>query len=58
MGCQVPRGHQVPSLTLRDMFRLDGRHVSMGRQVPRGHQGPSSRQVPSPTPRNTFRPDG
>ena len=37
MGHQVPNGRQVPSLTLRDTFRPNGRHVSMGRQVPNGH---------------------
>ena len=31
MGCQVPRGLQVPSLTPGDTFRLESRHVSMGR---------------------------
>ena len=49
---QVPNGRQVPSLTSRDMFHLDGLHVSMGCQVP------NSRQVPSWTPHNTVCPNG
>ena len=46
MGRQVPNGRQVPSLTSRDMFHLDGRQV------------PNSRQVPSWTPHDTVCPNG
>ena len=44
MGCQVPRGrqgpsgHQVPSLTMHDMFHPDSRHISMSHQVPSDRQ--------------------
>ena len=57
-GRQVPNGHQVPSLTLRDMLHPDGHHVSIGCHVPRGRQVPNGHQASSLTPCDMVCPDG